>query len=198
MKVYLINAHLPYPDWSEGELNASCQSVAKDFFLSRGDEVEELKVSEGYDPEEEAQKWLDADAVIVQAPINWFSAPWIWKKYTDEVFNVGLHAKTFLTGDGRTRKDPTKQYGSGGLMAPRKVMVCTTWNAPREAFDNPSNPTFRGRSYEDTISDITDTFRFCGMDVLPSFGIFDIFKNPEIEKDLKDYRKHLEKQFSLG
>ncbi|WP_251197282.1 NAD(P)H-dependent oxidoreductase [Anaerotardibacter muris] len=196
MKVYLINAHLPYPNWSEGELNASCQSVAKEFFLSRGDEVVEIHIADGYDPEVEAQKWLDADAVVLQTPINWFSAPWIWKKYEDEVFNVGLHRETFLTGDGRTRHDPSKQYGSGGLMAPRKVMVCTTMNAPREAFDNPTNPTFQGRSCEDMLSDITDTFRFCGMEVLPSFAIYDIFKNPEIEKGLDDYRKHLEKHFA--
>lgn len=196
MKVYLINAHLPYPNWSEGELNASCQNVAKEFFLERGDEVTELHIADGYSPEEEAQKWLASDTVIIQAPINWFSAPWIWKKYTDEVFNVGLLSEIFLTGDGRTRKDPSKQYGSGGLMAPRKAMVCTTWNAPKAAFDNPTNPVFQGRSYEDTISDITDTFRFCGMEVLPSFGIFDIFKNPTIEEDLAAYKEHLAKSFA--
>lgn len=196
MKVYLINTHLNYPGWSEGGLSASCQEVAKEFFAARGDEVEELRVEDGYDPEQEAQKWLNADAVVVQAPINWFSAPWIWKKYVDEIFNVGLHAETFLTGDGRTRKDPSKQYGSGGLLAPRKAMVCTTWNAPREAFDNPSNPALKGRSLEDTMSDITDTFRFCGMEVLPTYGIFDIFKNPTIEKDLEGYREHLAKHFA--
>lgn len=196
MKAYLINAHLPYPDWSEGELSASCVDVARDFFVERGDEVEEVRIADGYDPEAEARKWLDADAVIIQAPINWFSAPWIWKKYCDEVFNVGLLGETFLTGDGRTRKDPSRQYGTGGLMAPRKAMVCTTWNAPREAFDNPANPVFEGRSLEDAVCDITGAFRFVGMEVLPSFGIFDIFKNPTIEDDLAAYREHLAKSFA--
>ena len=53
-----------------------------------------------------------------------------------------------------------------------------------------------GMSLEDTLSDSTDTFRFCGMDVLPSFGIFDIFKNPTIKKDLAAYKGHLAESFA--
>jgi Flavodoxin-like fold len=26
--------------------------------------------------------------VILQTPVNWFSAPWIYKKYVDEVFDI--------------------------------------------------------------------------------------------------------------
>ena len=29
---------------------------------------------------------MAADLVILQMPVNWFSAPWIYKKYVDEVF----------------------------------------------------------------------------------------------------------------
>ena len=32
---------------------------------------------------------------------------WIYKKYVDEVFNVGLTTKVLLEGDGRT---PSRQY----------------------------------------------------------------------------------------
>lgn len=35
------------------------------------------------------------------------------------------------------------------------------------------------------------------MEVLPSFGIFDIFKNPTIEEDLGAYREHLAKNFTM-
>jgi putative NADPH-quinone reductase len=28
--------------------------------------------------------------------VNWFSAPWIYKKYVDEVFNVGLAKEVLL------------------------------------------------------------------------------------------------------
>lgn len=80
---------------------------------------------------------MEADIIILQTPVNWFGAPWIYKKYVDEVFNSGLYSQKFLTGDGRTRKDPTKQYGSGGKLQGKKFMICATWNAPAEAFDNP-------------------------------------------------------------
>lgn len=196
MNALLINTHLPYPGWSEGKLNASAQTVAREFFEGRGDSVAETHVASGYDVAEEERKFLAADAIIVHMPANWFSAPWIWKKYVDEVFNVGLHSGTFLTGDGRTRSDPSKPYGSGGLMAPRRVMVCSTWNAPREAFDEPSNPVYQGRSLDDALAEITAPFRFCGFSTLPGFAFFDIFKNPKIADDLAAYRAHLAKHFA--
>jgi putative NADPH-quinone reductase len=55
----------------------------------------------------------------------------------DEVFNVGLAKEVLLAGDARTRLDPSRQYGTGGKMQGKKFMICATWNAPREAFDNP-------------------------------------------------------------
>ena len=196
MNALLINTHLPYPGWSEGKLNASAQAAAREFFEDRGDSVVETHVASGYDAAAEEKKFLAADAIIVQMPVNWFSAPWIWKKYVDEVFNVGLHNGSFLTGDGRTRSDPTKPYGSGGLMAPRRVLVCSTWNAPREAFDAPANPVFRGMSLDTALAEITAPFRFCGFEVLPGFAFLDIFKNPKIKEDLEAYRAHLAAQFA--
>lgn len=196
MNILLINTHLPYPGWSEGKLNASAQAAAREFFEGRGDNVAETHVASGYDAAEEEKKFLAADAIVVHMPANWFSAPWIWKKYVDEVFNVGLKNGAFLTGDGRTRGDPSKPYGSGGLMAPRRMMVCSTWNAPREAFDAPANPVFRGLSLDTALAEITAPFRFCGFEVLPGFAFLDIFKNPNIADDLAAYRAHLAAQFA--
>ena len=58
--------------------------------MERGHQVAETFVERGYDPEEEVKK-----------PVNWFSAPWIYKKYVDKVFNVGLTTEVLLAGDGR-------------------------------------------------------------------------------------------------
>jgi NADPH dehydrogenase (quinone) len=30
-------------------------------------------------------------------------------------------------------------------------------------------------------------------DILPDYGVFDIFKNPDIPRALEDYKRHLEK-----
>ena len=138
MKILIINTHLTYPGWSEGKLNLAFMDLAKAFFVERGHQVAETFVERGYDPEEEVKKHAAADLVILQTPVNWFSAPWIYKKYVDEVFNVGLAKEVLLAGDGRTRQDPSRQYGTGGKMQGKKFMISATWNAPREAFDNPT------------------------------------------------------------
>lgn len=191
MKVLLINAHHNYPGWSEGGLNAAAQDVARQFFVERGDEVLETKVDDGYDVAEEEAKHLAADLVLLQTPINWFGAPWTYKKYVDEVFNHVLATQSMLTGDGRTRSDLTIPYGSGGIMEGRRFMVSSTWNAPADAFDNPASPVFVGRSLADALGAITANYRFCGYEVLPEFAIVDIFNNPDIEADLARYREHL-------
>jgi modulator of drug activity B len=125
-KVLLINTHLTYPNWSEGKLNDAFHQKAKDFFAEKGFEVLETKVEGGYNANEEVEKHIETDIIILQTPINWFGAPWIYKKYVDEVFNSGLFSEKFLSGDGRTREDLTKQYGTGGKMQGKKFMVSST------------------------------------------------------------------------
>lgn len=193
MNVLIINAHLAYPGWSEGKLNLAFMDAAKAFFAERGHQVAETYIERGYEPEEEVRKHVAADLVILQTPVNWFSAPWIYKKYVDEVFNAGLTTQALLEGDGRTRQDPTRQYGTGGKMQGRKFLVSATWNAPREAFDNPDGTLYGGKGTADLFLHITSNYRFIGFDILPDFGVFDIFKAPDVPRALEDYRRHLEK-----
>jgi modulator of drug activity B len=192
MKILIINAHLTYPGWSEGQLNLTFMELAKAFFEERGHEVAQTFVERGYSPEEEVEKHVAADLVILQTPVNWFSAPWIYKKYVDEVFNEGLAQKVFLDGDGRSREDPGRQYGSGGKMQPRKFMISATWNAPRAAFYHPEGLLNGGRGTEDMFLSITANYKFIGFEVLPSYGVFNIFKDPDIPGALEEYKRHLE------
>jgi len=192
-KALLINTHLTYPNWSEGKLNDAFHQKAKDFFLANNIEVLETKVEDGYDASEEVDKHLAADIIILQTPINWFGAPWIYKKYVDEVFNSGLMSAKFLAGDGRTREDLTKQYGTGGKMQGKKFMVCATWNAPAAAFDDENQMLFQGRSTADMLIQITSNYLFCGVEILPDYNCFDIFKDGDIAGSLEKYPKHLSK-----
>jgi modulator of drug activity B len=192
MRVLIINAHLTYPGWSEGNLNRAVMDVAKAFFAEHQYPVAETMVERGYNPEEEVEKHATADLVILQTPVNWFGAPWIYKKYVDEVFNVALAKKTLLEGDGRTRSDPSRQYGTGGKMQGRKFMISATWNAPRQAFDNPGSFLYGGKGTADLFLNITSNYKFCGFDILPDFGVFDIFKHDaDIPQALEAYRRHL-------
>jgi modulator of drug activity B len=71
-------------------------------------------------------------------------------------------------------------------------MISATWNAPRETFDNPNSFLYGGKGTADLFLPITSNYKFCGYDILPSFGVFDIFKNPDIPRALEDYKRHLE------
>lgn len=190
--VLLINAHLTYPNRSEGKLNASFQEVARDFFLVQGYEVLETKIENGYDPEQEVAKHLAADIIILQTPINWFGAPWIYKKYTDELFEAGYVKREFLDGDGRSRQDMSRQYGSGGKLLSKKFMVSATWNAPEAAFGNDSQQLMQGKTTADLLLNITSNYAFCGSTILPGFNSFDVVKNGTPKEDLESYRAHLE------
>lgn len=192
--VLLINTHLTYSGFSEGKLNASFHQKAKEFFEANNFEILETKVEAGYDADEEVEKHLQADIIILQTPINWFGAPWIYKKYADEVFSSAGISKKFLESDGRTRTDPSRQYGTGGYLQGKKFMVSATWNAPVTAFDDPNQILFQGRNTADFFIPITSNYRFCGVDIVPDYNCFDIFKDGDIAKNLENYPMHL-KQF---
>jgi len=196
-KVLLINTHLTYPNWSEGLLNNAFNQKAKEFFENNQFEILTTKVEDGYDVDEEVEKHMQADVIILQTPINWFGAPWIYKKYVDEVFNSGLHSAKFLSGDGRTKEDQTRQYGTGGNLIGKKFMVCATWNAPKDSFDNPDQLLFEGRSTADILIQITSNYRFCGVEILSDYNCFDIFKDGDIVRDLEKYPQHLSKVLDI-
>jgi putative NADPH-quinone reductase len=44
---------------------------------------------------------------------------------------------------------PARQYGTSGKMQGKKFMTSATWNAPREAFDNPNGELYGGKGTAD-------------------------------------------------
>lgn len=117
---------------SKGELNHYLTNVAKEHLESLGYNVITTRVEQGYEIQDEIQKFLKVDYVILQTPGWWMGVPWQVKKYIYEVFQIAK--RTFFSGDGRTRKDASKKYGTGGLLTGKKVMITSTWNAPEIAF----------------------------------------------------------------
>lgn len=101
--------------------------------------------------------------------------------------------KKFLSDDGRTREDASKQYGTGGHLQGKKFMISATWNAPAAAFDDPKQGLLEGRGTADLLLPIWSNYRFCGVEITEGYNCFDIFKDSQIELDLENYPKHLEK-----
>ena len=194
-KALIIHAHQHYEGISTGGLNKAMAGVIQDELELRDFDVRNTHVEHGYDIEAEVQNHLWADVIILQSPVYWFGMPWIYKRYVDEVFTAGMMKGVFITGDGRTREDPSRQYGSGGLLQGRKYMMSLTWNAPEAAFGDEKQALFGGRSVDDVFILNTANYKFCGMEILPSFSSHDVLKAPNIENDMTRLRKHLAEQF---
>lgn len=174
---------------SNGELNHSLSSIAAEF-LQQHHAVKTTEIDSGYEIEQEIDKWLWADLVIYQMPAWWMGPPWIVKKYMDEVFTAG-HGKLYAS-DGRSREDSSKKYGSGGILQGKHYLFSVTWNAPEEAFSDPSQ-FFSGLGVESVYLPVHKAHQFLGMTPLPSFICNDVIKNPSISADIERYKQHLTK-----
>lgn len=191
-KILLINGHQEYP-FSEGKLTDTLIEYATDILTAKGYEVMHTATAGTYDTAEEIEKWKEADAVILQFPINWMSVPWSCKKYIDDVMTVGMMGE-LSDGDGRHHDTPKKGYGTGGKLN-GKYMLSVTANAPAEAFNDPAEPFFAGISEDDLFNHIHLCFKWCGLESLPTFIAYDVMKNPTIAEDLHRFKEHIEKNF---
>jgi len=165
-------------------------SRAQAYFTSNGDSYRTVKVVDNWDIESEIENQLWADLIFLQFPLNSMGPPWPLKRYLDEVYTAGMDGR-LAKGDGRTRSDPSRQYGSGGCMGDTSYMLSVTMNAPREAFDDPAMNLFGGRSVDELLAPIHINFAFFELTQLPTFCAFDVNKNPTIETDFERFESHL-------
>ena len=186
--IHLINGAKPFAH-SSGKLNHTLQTLAASLLEGAGFGVGQTIIDEGYDTEGEIKAILKADIIIYQFPGWWMGTPWPLKKYMDEVFTQahGL----FYSSDGRSRHDPSKHYGSGGLLQGKRFMVSTTWNAPLEAFEDDVQ-FFGGGGIDAVLFPFYRAHAFLGMDRLPTFLATDVMKNPDVEGIKTAYRHHIE------
>lgn len=186
-KILLINGGKAFAH-SQGRYNATLHDAAVAFLDRAGCDVKTTFIDGGYDIEEEVQKLLWADLVIYQMPGWWMGAPWTVKKYLDEVFTAG-HGSLYAN-DGRTRSDASQKYGSGGLIHGKKYMLSLTWNAPQQAFDDPTD-FFEAKGVDAVYFPFHKANQFLGMSALPTFLCTDVMKMPNIERDVARYEQHL-------
>ncbi|MBE8595187.1 NAD(P)H-dependent oxidoreductase [Xenorhabdus sp. BG5] len=175
-------------DVSKGELNNALTDVIKDHLTEIGHKVQVTHVDKGYDITAEVNKFLWADRIIYQMPGWWMEAPWILKKYVDEIFQTGRGA--LFKNDGRTRHDPAKKYGSGGLIQGKAYMFSVTWNAPLESFEDPKQ-FFEGKGIDSVYYPFHKANQFLGMSPIPTFACYDVIKDPKIYQYIQMLKKHL-------
>ncbi len=190
--VLIINAHQKYEGFAEGKLNQTFTDVAKEALEARGCDVKTTYIEKGYDIEEEIAKHEWADLVITQTPVYWFNTPWIYKKYIDEVLTTALVQGKIVIDDGRTRSDSSKQYGTGGISQGKRFLLSSTWNAPKEAFNDKDQILFEGKSVDEALINTSAAYKFCGYEILKGFASFDVMKNPQVENDIKVLKELLQ------
>ncbi len=192
MNILLINGHQRYEGFADGKLNQAIMDRAQDQLVAAGHEVKVTVVERGYEVPAELQKHQWADGLLLTTPAYWMSVPYLCKRYIDEVYTAGIGV--LCKDDGRTRSDPSKKYGSGGLLQGKKYMIISTWNAPLEAFEDPSQ-FFEGRGVDGVFMWLHKVYQFLGMEPLPSFSCHDVLKNPDIEGDFERLNAHLAQAF---
>ncbi|PIA72790.1 flavodoxin family protein [Ectopseudomonas toyotomiensis] len=193
-KIVLLNGGKAFAH-SHGQYNSTLHDAAVAFLDRAGFDVKTTFIDGGYDVEEEVQKFLWADVVIYQMPGWWMGAPWTVKKYIDEVFTAG-HGSLYAN-DGRTRSDASQKYGSGGLIQGKQYMLSLTWNAPVQAFEDPTD-FFEGKGVDAVYFPFHKANEFLGMSGLPTFICNDVMKVPNIEQDVARYEQHLAQVFGVN
>ena len=123
------------------------------------------------DIKKEHQLLSEADLIIFQFPLWWYSMPALLKGYIDRVFSMGW------------------AYGGGQALAGKKILVSMTTGAPDFAW----TPEKRG-----TIQDIfkhlfVGTFGLCGMQPTEPFIVYGAKRIDEQDKmkTFENYKNHL-------
>ncbi|MDR1168712.1 MAG: NAD(P)H-dependent oxidoreductase [Heliobacteriaceae bacterium] len=178
MKIFVINGHKYYP-FAQGKLN---QTLFEEIIntLTPDNEVKSTIVEHGYNIQEEIEKFLWADTIIFQTPINWFAFPGILKKYIDEIYQYNIFYGS------------SEEYGQGGLLKGKKYMYSLTWSSPGEAFEKVSG-FYEGHSVDEVILAMHKTQQFCGLEKLPTFSAHAVLRNPDVPLIKEQLREHLEK-----
>ncbi|AXA33720.1 NAD(P)H-dependent oxidoreductase [Francisella adeliensis] len=191
--ILIINTHKTYQH-TAGDLTKTLIKNAQNKLLEKNYSVLTTHVEQGYEIQEEVEKHLWADIIILQIPVHWMGVSWIFKKYIDEIFTAGIQG-VFSDGDGRTRSDIKKQYGTGGKLTNKKYMLSLTYNAPFEAFCNKDQYLLEGKTPDDMFLPMHLNFRFLGMQKIPTFVMYDVVKNPKLEDDFIKFDEHIQKYF---
>ncbi|MGB0696173.1 MAG: NAD(P)H-dependent oxidoreductase [Rhodospirillaceae bacterium] len=184
-KFFILNGAQPYP-FAKGTLNATFADKAREILAEHGHDIRQTVIAEGYEVDQEVENHRWADVILMQFPVNWMSVSWSFKKYMDEVYTAGMDGR-LCAGDGRTAEAPKANYGMGGTLTGKRYMLSVTFNAPGEAFNDPTEPFFQGASVDDLLRPVHLNAKFFGMDALPTFAAFDVMKNPTIAEDLERF-----------
>jgi len=184
--IFIINGGQTFAH-SGGLFNNSLTNWTKETFEEQGFSVRVTSVNDVYDSFDEAENFKWADVIVYHTPIWWFQVPYLLKKYIDEVFTAG-HNNGIYSSDGRSRRNPEINYGTGGLMQGKKYMVTSSWNAPDTAFTLPDEFFDQHTPDEGILFGFHKMNQFAGLTRIAGMHFHDLEKNATPER-VENYRK---------
>ena len=186
MNVFIINGGQTFAH-SGGMFNNTLTGWTVEVMKEKGFAYRVTNINDAFDPLAEVENFKWADVIIYHTPIWWFQLPNGMKRYIDEVFTAG-HDNGIYRNDGRSRKNPDVNYGTGGLMQGKRYMVTTSWNAPQTAFTLEGEFFDRHTVDEGVLFGFHKMNQFVGMTRIECFHFHDLEKNATPER-LAEYHK---------
>lgn len=186
MNVFIINGGQTFAH-SGGMFNNTLTGWTVEVMKEKGFAYRVTNINDAFDPMAEVENFKWADVIIYHTPIWWFQLPNGMKRYIDEVFTAG-HDNGIYRNDGRSRKNPDVNYGTGGLMQGKRYMVTTSWNAPQTAFTLEGEFFDRYTVDEGVLFGFHKMNQFVGMTRIEGFHFHDLEKNATPER-IAEYHK---------
>ncbi|GAA3653657.1 NAD(P)H-dependent oxidoreductase [Flavivirga jejuensis] len=180
---------------AKGEFNKSLFTISKTFFKDKNNyEIKVSEINKNYEVEKEVSKFVWADIIIYHTPIWWFSVPFRFKRYLDEVLTAG-YRNGLWNSDGRSFDNPKINYGTDGLLKGKSYILTTSWNAPKEAFTLPNELFNQLSADHGVLSGFHAMNRYLGLSLIESLQFHDVEKNANIIEELYRYKLFLDKYF---
>lgn len=172
MNILIINGAEVRNNRALGDLNSTLTTMYLDHFRNQH-QVMITDVFGGYTVQEERNKFLNADLVILQFPVYWFSIPGLMKRYIDDVFD----SSQFFAGQ--------KGYGRNGKLK-GKYILSATWNALEDQFETETG-FFDGLSVDQVFTPVHKAFQYIGLIHAGTLSLHDVIKNPNIDQYTKQF-----------